>query len=94
MKSLLCSFYLEMLSVHSISVYYCKSYKRGRCLSKEEGRQERKERRKWGKKERKKLMGKRSDLEIFDLQSSLTICVWSVIIISCVIILFTYICIS
>lgn len=34
------SLYLEILSVHSINVFYCKTYKRGRCLGKKGGRQE------------------------------------------------------
>lgn len=35
------SLYLDILSVQSINVYYCKTYKRGRCL----GRKARKQRR-------------------------------------------------
>lgn len=31
------SLYLEILSVHGISVYYCKTYKKGRCLGRKEG---------------------------------------------------------
>ena len=54
-----------MLSIHSVSIYYCKSYKRGRYLGKEEE----------GKKEKrgeeiKQLMRKRSSLKTPDLRST------------------------
>lgn len=59
------SFYREMLSIHSVSMYYCKSYKRGRYLGKEEkGKKEKRG------EERKQLTGKRSGLKTLDLQST------------------------
>lgn len=93
------SLYLEILSVHGINVFCCKTYKRGRCLGqREEGKKAKKERRE-GKgrrregKGRRKLREKTSCLKIFDLWSTLLKCMSPVIVISCVITLCKYMCI-